>query len=222
MELSSRHIQDKEFATARRGYDRDEVDSFTTDCAAFVSALEERTRTAEVRAASSERELAAQTADIDVLLQEATDARRKIIDEARAEANDIANQAEEADGSPETVDATSKAAAIINEAEHAARMRTEGLEQLRMVAEQDAESIIRRAEQSAAMTQAEADRVLQKAKLDANSMQEEARATKASMDSQLAEIRRLLDATRAAEADTDLVVDLRERATQPQAHEASS
>lgn len=222
MELSSRHIQDKVFATARRGYDRDEVDSFTTDCAAFVSALEERTRTAEVRAASSERELAAQTANIDVLLQEATDARRKIIDEARAEANDISNQAEEADGSPETVDATSKAAAIINEAEHAVRMRTEGLEQLRMAAEHDAESIIRRAEQSAAMTQAEADRVLQKAKLDANSMQEEARATKASMDSQLAEIRRLLDATRAAEADTDLVVDLRERATQPQAHEASS
>lgn len=222
MELSSRQIQDKEFATARRGYDRDQVDSFRTDCAAFVSSLEERTRTAEVRATSSERELANQTANIDVLLQEATDARRKIIDEARAEANNIANQAAAVDGSPETADATSKAAAIINEAEHTARIRTEGLEQLRTAAEEDAESIIRRAEQSAAMTQAEADRVLQKAKLDANSMQEEARATKASMDAQLAEIRRLLDATRAAEADTDLVIDVRERAAQPQTHEASS
>ena len=89
MEISSRQIADTRFTTALRGYDRDEVDRFVVDCAKHTGALEERTKIAEVRTASSEKELAALKADIDVLLQEATDARHKIIEEAKAEASTI-------------------------------------------------------------------------------------------------------------------------------------
>jgi DivIVA domain-containing protein len=221
MELSSRQIQDRDFGTALRGYNRDEVDGFMNECAALTSALEERTRTAEVRSASSERELAAQTANIDVLLQEATDARRKIIEEARVEANSIAGQTAAANGSQESADAASTAAAIINEAEAAAHLRMEEVELIRESAREDAQAIIRRAEQSAAMTQAEADRLLDKARLDASSVREEAEATQATVEAQLAEIKDLLDAARAGEGNAELVIDLRDRVNKQQGHHAS-
>ncbi len=221
MELSSRQIEDRNFGTARRGYNRNEVDSFIHECAALTSALEERTRTAEVRSASSERELAAQTANIDVLLQEATDARRMIIDEARAEASSIAGQTAPTERSQEYADAASKATAIVNEAETAAHLRMEEVELMRESAREDAQAIIRRAEQSAAMTQAEADRLLDKARLDANSIREEAKATQAAVEAQLAEIKRLLDAARAGEGDSELVIDLRDRVNKPQSQHAS-
>lgn len=72
------------------------------------------------------------------------------------------------------------------------------------------------------MTQAEADRVLDKARLDSNSMREETKALRASMDAELAEIRRLLDAARSSDEDiadlvsdpnSELVIDLRQGAT---------
>jgi DivIVA domain-containing protein len=221
MELSSRQIQDRDFGTALRGYNRDEVDGFMNECAALTSALEERTRTAEVRSASSERELAAQTANIDVLLQEATDARRKIIEEARVEANSIAGQVAAANGSQESADAASTAAAIINEAEAAAHLRMEEVELIRESAREDAQAIIRRAEQSAAVTQAEADRLLDKARLDASSVREEAEATQAAVEAQLAEIKDLLDAARAGEGNAELVIDLRDRVNKQQSYHAS-
>jgi DivIVA domain-containing protein len=218
MELSSRQIQDRDFSTARRGYDRGEVDGFLNECATLTSALEQRTRIAEVRAESSELELAKLQSNIDVLLQEATDARRKIIDEARAEASSIATQTEASDGSQELSDAASKATAIVSEAENKARLRMEESDQIREAARDDAGGIIMRAEQSAAMTQAEADRLLDKARLDANSIREETRAIQVSMEAQLAEIRRLLAAARVGDADADLVIDLREGADTPQSH----
>lgn len=221
MELSSRRIQDIDFATARRGYDRDEVDSFMNECAALTSALEERTKIAEVRAESSEIELASLQTNIDVLLQEATDARRKIIDEAKAEARSIAGQPVAVDESNELSDASSKAAAIISEAEDTARQQIEELEQIRVSANEDAEEIVKRAEQSAAMTEAEADRLLDEARLNAKSVREEARAIQVSMEEQLAEIRRMLAAVRVGDASDDLVIDLRDGVGEPQSHHAS-
>lgn len=212
MEISSRQIQDTQFTTALRGYDRGEVDSFIAECAKHTGALEERTRIAEVQTASSEKELAALRADIDVLLQEATDARHKIIEEARAEASTISNQATAAGEPSELSDAVSRAAAIITEAETAARLRLDGTAEIRKAAELEAANIIRRAEQSATTTQAEADRLLDKARLDANSIREEATAARASMEGQLAEIQQVLEDARAADTDSELVIDLREDA----------
>jgi hypothetical protein len=71
------------------------------------------------------------------------------------------------------------------------------------------------------MTQAEANRLLDKARLDANSIREEAKATQAAVEAQLAEIKRLLDAARAGEGDSELVIDLRDRVNKPQSQHAS-
>ena len=221
MELSSRQIQDRNFSTALRGYDRDEVDGFLDECAALTSALEQRTKIAEVHAESSELELAKLQSNIDVLLQEATDARRKIIEEARAEASSISSYTKGSDGSQESSDAAAKATAIISEAENKAQLRIEEIEQMRESVQEDAAGITKRAEQSAAMTQAEADRLLDKARLDANSIREEALSIQVSMEAQLAEIRRLLAAARVGDADADLVIDLREGVDMPQSHRAA-
>ena len=230
MDFSSRQIEEIHFTTAMRGYDRREVDLFIAECASHTGSLEQRTTIAEVRAAASEEELATLRADIDVLLQEATDARRKIIDEAKAEADTITRQAESAGESTEFSTAAGKAAAIIAEAETAARIRLDGLQEVQRVAEEKATGIIRRAEESAAMTQAEADRLVDKARIDSNSMREETEALHASMEAQLAEIRRILEAARSGEGDVDhllsaedseLVIDLREGAAESESHHAA-
>lgn len=222
MELTSRQIEETHFTTALRGYDRREVDSFIASCATHTSELEQRTKIAEVQAASSEQELASLRAQIDVLVTEATEARRKIIDEAKLEAETIARQTSAAGGSPDLTEAASKAAAIINEAEVAAQLKLDNVGEIERIAEEKAARILRSAEETAAMTQAEADRVLDKARLDSNSMREETKALRASMDAELAEIRRLLDAARSSDEDTadpvsdpdsELVIDLRQGAT---------
>ena len=93
MELSSRTIEEMSFSSSFRGYDREEVDGFVADCAVHASALEERTKIAEVHAAAASKKLAELRSEIDVLLEEATEARRKIIEEARAEADRVLNEA---------------------------------------------------------------------------------------------------------------------------------
>ncbi|MEN8040652.1 MAG: DivIVA domain-containing protein [Actinomycetota bacterium] len=101
MDLSSRQIHDQRFSTSRRGYDRGEVDMFLKDCGASVGSLEDRLRTAEVRAAKANKELAALRASIDDLVEDAADTRRRIIEEATVEANRILTQARAEAGSTE-------------------------------------------------------------------------------------------------------------------------
>ncbi|MEE8456851.1 MAG: DivIVA domain-containing protein [Acidimicrobiia bacterium] len=156
MEPFSREIQEHQFSSAMRGYGRVEVDAFLTKCAGHMGALEERLRITEVRAARSEEELAGLRAEIDVLLQDAMEARRTIIEEAKAEAMAIVHQSASMDGSDELPRATASASAIVSEAETAASLRLMEVERLREAAEDDATAIVRRAEETAALTQAEA------------------------------------------------------------------
>ncbi len=219
MELSSRQIQDKHFGTSLRGYDRSEVDKFRSECAAHTGALEERTKIAEVRAANAHKELATLQSRSDVLLQEASDARHKIIEEAKVEASLIVSQSSANDGSPELSDAASRASAIIAEADATATLRLEGVEQVRVVAEAEAAKIIRAAEESAALTQAEADRQLDKARLDANAIRTDAERTRVSMMAQLAEIRQVIEEDLGATAhdetaDPEVLIDLRSDVSQ--------
>ncbi len=93
MELSSRKIEEMRFSSVLRGYDRDDVDGFVADCAAYTSDLEQRTKIAEVHAAAAKKELTELRSEIQVQLEEATAARRKIIEEARAEADRVLNEA---------------------------------------------------------------------------------------------------------------------------------
>ncbi len=227
MEPFSREIQEHQFSSAMRGYGRVEVDAFLTECAGRMGALEERLRITEVRAARSEEELAGLRAEIDVLLQDAMEARRKIIEEAKAEAMAIVHQSASMDVSDELPHATATASTIVSEAETAASLRLMEVERLREAAEDDATAIVRRAEETAALTQAEADRLLEKARMDANSKREETESTRASMEAQLAEIRRILETARTGTIDLDdltkvgvssgpdpeVVVDLRDETT---------
>jgi len=207
MEVTSRQIEERQFTTALRGYDRDEVDRFMSECAQHTGNLEERTKIAEVRTATVEKELSELNANIDVLLEEATDARRKIIEEARAEASAITGQASRPDGMRDTDDAASSA-------------------------EQEAAEIVRKAEASATIALANADRILAEARQESESILEEARTSKALMESQLAEIREILAAARASDEsapvpessddpDAELVVDLRDVADEPRSHQIS-
>lgn len=93
MELSSRKIEEMRFSSARRGYNRDQVDGFVADCAAHTSDLEQRTKIAEVQAAAAKKELTELRSEIHIQLEEATAARRKIIEEARAEADRVLEEA---------------------------------------------------------------------------------------------------------------------------------
>jgi DivIVA domain-containing protein len=207
MEVTSRQIEERHFSTALRGYDRDEVDQFMTECAQHTGNLEERTKIAEVRTATVETELAELEANIDVLLEEATDARRKIIEEARAEASAITGQASRPDTTRTAQDAASRA-------------------------EEEAAEIVRKAEASATIALANADRILAEARQESESILEEAKASKALMESQLAEIRQILVAARADgegsgtpqpsdDPDAELVIDLRDVADEPRSHQIS-
>jgi len=140
-------------------------------------------------------------------LEEATDARRKIIEEARAEASAITGPASRPDGMRDTDDAASSA-------------------------EQEAAEIVRKAEASATIALANADRILAEARQESESILEEARTSKALMESQLAEIREILAAARASDEsapvpessddpDAELVVDLRDVADEPRSHQIS-
>jgi DivIVA domain-containing protein len=208
MEVTSRQIEERDFATALRGYDRDEVDRFMAECAQHTGNLEQRTKIAEVRTATVEKELAELQANIDVLLDEATDARRKIIEEARAEASALTSQASGTGGLRVAEDTVSGA-------------------------EEEAAEIVRKAEASATIALANADRILAEARQESDSILEEARNSKAQMESQLAEIRQILAAARANDDDTDssessddsdaeLVIDLRDVADEPRSHQVSS
>ncbi len=235
MEPFSREIQEHQFSSAMRGYSRAEVDAFITDCGVHMGSLEEQLRIAEVRAARSDEELARLRAEIDDLLRDATEARRKIIEEAKAQALTIADQSASMDGSDELTDAAAKATAIISEAESTASLRLVSVEQLRSAAQDDAAAIVRKAEETAALTQAEADRLLEKARMDANSIREETESTRASLEAQLVEIRSILTAARtetidlddlttveiSGGSDPDLVVDLRNEKTTTETRHAA-
>jgi DivIVA domain-containing protein len=200
VEVSSRQIEEKQFTTALRGYDRHEVDHFMVECAQHTGNLEERTKIAEVRQASSEKELAEMQSRIDVLVQEATDARRRIIEEAEAKANAITEQTSSGDPSRHT-------------------------------SSDQPDEVLRRAEASAATIRTEAEHVLIDARREADSILESATASRASMESQLAEIREILAEARANDArldlpegeatsepvDPELVIDLRNVADEPAA-----
>ena len=207
MEVTSRQIEERSFSTALRGYDRDEVDRFMAECAQHTGNLEERTKIAEVHTATAEMELAELRANIDVQLEEATDARRKIIEEARAEASAITGQVSETD-LPHTMENT------VSDAK------------------EEAAEIVQQAEASATIALANADRILAEARQESESILEEALASKALMESQLVEIRQILaaarandenaaDAESAADSDADLVIDLRDVIDEPRSHEVS-
>ena len=218
MDRFSSEIEDQVFSSGLRGYDRAEVDAFLTRCAHEMGDLEERFRLSEVRAANNETELADLKANIDSLLQEATDARRKIIEEAKLEAISIVEASS-------TTPVPSVERASPAESETALLLERAKAEQ--QAALEEAESITSLAKADAAKTRADADSLLDSARADAYTIRAEAQALRADIESHMAEIQELLAMARVLDEPpppqrngdmpgaSDDVIDLRDGVVSP-------
>ena len=202
MELSARTIEERRFAASVNGYKKQDVEAFRAETAAYVSNLEEQLAIARTRAEKATRELTGMQERIEAELDEARAARARIIDEARAEAATIA----EVSGRSEQQDAA-HAAAIIQEAETAAHLRLSEVGSITDRAEAEADRIIAVAEEAATRREAEADRVLDEAHAEAHRLHTETQQYRAEMEANLAEIKRILDSTRASADAADVALD---------------
>lgn len=219
MDLSARLIEDQTFATSRKGYDRSEVDAFVAAAAAYCSRLEEERSIAMARAERSQRELDRMNDMLETRIEEARDARANLLEEAKREADRIIANAERAAAAGDDATASSRAAAIISEAETKAELRMNEVEAIREQARQEALSIERDAKQAADLKRAEAERVLDAARRDARDMRRASEADRSRLERQLRQVERLLadasdgrnlsDTSVSIDDDGDMVVDLR-------------
>ncbi|GMQ99067.1 MAG: hypothetical protein BMS9Abin17_1616 [Acidimicrobiia bacterium] len=227
MEMSSRDIEERRFGSSVRGYDRREVDGFLHDVARTMGTLEERLAIAERRTGESERTVAEMRARIEQELQEATDARRTIIDEAKREALAINAGAGSLGESGVVGDAAERAAAIVAEAKAKASIRLQEVSDIVDGARSRSEQTIKAAQQDAAATQAEATIVLEDARRRAREVRSQAETERSAMISDISGLKRIADAARGGSEDleafetanviltsgAEITIDLRDEAT---------
>lgn len=229
MELSSRDIEEREFGSSVRGYGRREVDRFLQDVARAMGTLEEQLAIAGRRSGEAQRNLAEMRTRIDLELQEATEARRTIIEEAKQEALAISTGASSL-GEPGVVGAAAeRSAAIVSEAEAKASIRLQEVSNIVDGARSRAQQITTAAEQDAAATRAEASVVLDNARRRAREVRSQAETECSALISDIAELKRIADAARAGSEDleafetanviltsgSEITIDLRDEAIQP-------
>ena len=212
MELSAREVQDKDFATALRGYDRAEVDAFLEAVAHQHSRLEEELAIATAKAERAREELDRLNDVLESRLEETRLARAAILDEARTEAAAIVATAHEADDDGGDTHAVTAASAVLAEAETKAEIRLKEVEAIRVQAEAEAVEREHEAEQVAAIRMAEADRVLDEARRDAREIRRRAEADRSEMESQLAQLRRIVAAAATFEGDdlSEINIEIRD------------
>ncbi|NHZ70390.1 MAG: DivIVA domain-containing protein [Proteobacteria bacterium] len=203
MELSSRTIEERRFSSAMRGYDRTEVDSFLGEVARVMGGLEERLAIAERRAAQSETEIADLRTRVDKELQEATEARRRIINEAKREALAINAGVEQPGDASIVVDAAERAAAIVAEAETKAMLRLQEVDEIVDTARQEAERTVATAQEDAATTRAEASLVLSDARRRAKEVRAAAEAERSSVVGDISELKRIAEVARTGGSDLE-------------------
>ena len=191
MELSARVVQDKTFGTARRGYDRTEVDAFLDEVARHQSRLEEALAIAEAKAERSRERLQSLEDDLDARIDETRRAREAILDEARNEAAAIVRTAKDT-ATADDPHAVEAATAVVSEAETKAMIRLKEVEAIRTQAEQEAAEIEREAAQKADLRLAEADRTLDEARREARDIRRRAEADRSEMETQLGLLRRIV------------------------------
>ncbi len=196
MELSSTDIEERRFSTALGGYKRSEVQSFLTEAGHTVRGLEERIAIEQTAAVESQRELTALHTKIDDMLEDATQARHKIIEEAKREALAIVAQAGSLDDANALVDAAERAAAIVAEAETKAALRLKDVGKVKEAARTEAERIVAAAQQNAAATEAEATQVLDDARRQARATRTEVETERAAIVADVVNLKRIAEATR--------------------------
>lgn len=212
MGLSARDVQDRSFSTSMRGYDRTEVASYQAQVADHMGRLEERLAIADAKAARAQEELDRLHDVIDNRLAEARDARTKIIEEARQEAESIVARASQVAGPMEDPAAVRTGAAIIAEADAKAELRMKAITAVGEQARLEAAEIELGAKQAAELKLAEADRVIEAARRDARDIRRRAEADRSEMEAQLEHLRRVVASAEASKgADLgDATIELRD------------
>ncbi|GMR02058.1 MAG: hypothetical protein BMS9Abin20_0384 [Acidimicrobiia bacterium] len=203
MELSSMDIEERRFSTALRGYNRSEVQSFRIEVGRTVRGLEEHIAIEQTRAAESQRELTELRAKIDDMLEDATQARHKIIEEAKREALAITARVGSLEDASTLADAAERAAAIVAEAETKAALRLKDVGRVKEAARTEAERIVAAAQQDAAATEAEATQVLDDARRQARATRAEVETERAAIVTEVADLKRIAEATRSGEGDLE-------------------
>jgi len=229
MELSSRGVEDRKFGSSVRGYDRGEVDEFVRDIARAMSTLEERLAIAERSAGESDRLLAEMQTRIDQELQDATDARRTIIDEAKREALAISAGVTSLGESGVVGDVAERANAIVAEAETKASIRLQEVSDIVDGARTRADRTIKVAQEDAAATRAEASLVLDDARRRAKEVRTLAETERSAIVSEISDLKKIADAARSGSEDlealetanvilssgSEITIDLRDEARRP-------
>jgi len=227
MELSSKDIVGHRFTTAFRGYKKPRVRSFLADVEHAMRSLEEHLAIEKARAAHSEQELADMRIRIDDLVEEATQARHKIIEQAKREAAEIAERtAAGVDGST-IADAAECAAGIIARAEADVARRLSEIEQLCESAKTEADRTLTAAQEDAATTKAEASRILDESRREARTIRAHAEAERAAIVEEISHLERIAESARAGDLEaleaanvilrsgTEITIDLRDAALAP-------
>ncbi len=227
MELSSKDIAGEHFTSAMRGYSKSQVRSFLTDVERAMRSLEERHAIESARAAHAEQDLAEMRTQLDDLVAEATEARHKIIEQAKRDAVEIAERTASGLDGATIADAAECAASIIARAESDAASRLAEIEQLCESAKAEAERTMIAAQEDAATTRAEAARVLDDARRQAKTIRTQAETERAAIVEEISHLERIASAAKAGDVEgleaanvilrsgTEITIDLREEAVEP-------
>lgn len=224
MELSSKDITGERFKSAMRGYSKSQVRSFLTDVERAMRSLEEHLAIESTRAAHAEQELAEMRTRIDDLVKEATEARHKIIEQAKRDATEMAERTASGLDGATIADAAECATSIIARAEADVANRLAEIEQLCESAKAEAERTLFTAQEDAATTRAETSRVLDDARRQARTIRAQAETERAAIVEEISHLERIASSAWAGDVEaleaanvilasgTEITIDLREEA----------
>jgi len=234
MELSSEDIAKHRFATAMRGYKKPDVRSFLTDVEHAMRGLEEHLTIERARAENFGQELAEMRAKIDGLVQEAAEARRRIIEQATRDATEIVERTASAVDGATITDAAERAAAMIARAEADITRRLTEIEQLCESAKAEAARTLTAAQEDAATTRAEAARVLEESRRQARTIRTQAETERTAIVEEISHLERIISSAKAGDVEaletanvilrsgTEITIDLRDETVHPKQRTTTS
>ncbi len=233
-ELSSEDIAKHRFATAMRRYKKPDVRSFLTDVERAMRGLEDHLAIERACAENFEQELAEMRSKIDALVQEATEARRRIIEQAKREATEIVERTGSAVDGSTIADTAEHAATMISRAEADITLRLTEIEQLCEAAKAEAAKTLTAAQEDAATTRAEAARVLEESRRQARTIRTQAETERTAIVEEISHLERIISSATAGDVEaletanvilrsgTEITIDLRDEAVHPKQRAATS
>ena len=227
MNLSPKDIGEHRFKTAISGYNKGEVRNFLGELERAMRSLEEHLAIETARAEHSENELTELQSRTDDLVAEATEARHKMIEQAKREATEIVVRAGAGAGAATIADAAECAAGIITRAEADAKRQLDEAAELCEAARVEVDRTLNASQNDAAATKAEASRVLEDARREARIIRGQAEAERAVVVEEVSRLERIAESERNGNLEslevanvilrsgTEITIDLRDEALTP-------